>query len=194
MSKAFTILIAAALWVFPDYAFAGATANLVLKRGSSDWITMKSEGEVIKASTKASAVTLTRSGAGFSLISTSGSHRVKSENGKYKIYGPRGALLLKVKVTPDKIKILQKEEDPEPWSIKSKKPSGDMEVKRNETELGKVAFHQEKALIKVKDATGSEVCSMTSASMTASAAVCLMGGLPEESAVILFALLNAIGE
>jgi hypothetical protein len=194
MRNVFSILIVAALLVFPGHVSADATANLVLKRGATDWITLKSEGGVVKASSKSFAVTLTHAETGFSLISSSGSHRVKSEDGKYKIYGPRGALLLKIKITPEKIKILQKEDDPEPWSVKSKRGSGDTKVKRSETELGKVSFHPGKSLIKVKDTTGSEVCSMTATAMTASPAVCLMNGLPEESALMVFALLNAIGE
>jgi hypothetical protein len=188
------IMLVAALSFFPERAIAGPAGTLVLKRGATDWITLKKEGGVVKASSKSSAVTLTQAGTGFSLISSSGSHRVKSDGGKYKIYGPRGALLLKIKIALDKIKVLQKEDDPEPWSVKSKKGPGDMNVKRGETQLGKIAFHPEKSLIKVKDTTGSEICSMTATAMTASPAVCLMNGLPEESAVIVFALLNAIGE
>lgn len=194
MRNVFSILIVAALLVFPNHAFADVTANLVLKRGSTDWITLKNESGVVKTSSKSSSVTLTHAEAGFAITANSGAHRVKSEGGKYKVYGPGGALLLKIKITPDKIKILRSEDDPEPWSIKSKRGSGDMKVKRSETELGKIAFHPEKSLIKVKDTTGSEVCSMTATAMTASPAVCLMNGLPEESALMVFALLNAIGE
>lgn len=194
MRNVIAILIVSALCVFPNHAFADGTATLVLKRGSTDWITLKKDGGVVQASSKASAVTLTHAGTGFSLISSSGSHRVKSENGKYKIYGPRGALLLKIKIASDKIKILRSEDDPEPWSVKSKSGAEDLKVKRGETELGKVAFHVEKSLIKVKDTTGAETCSMTATAMTASPAVCLMNGLPEESAIIVFALLNAIGQ
>lgn len=194
MRTAFSILIVAALCVLPNHALADGTANLVLKRGATDWITLKNEGDVVTASSKSSSVTLTHAGTGFAITANSGAHRIKSEDGKYKIYGPGGALILKIKIAPDKIKILQSEDDPQPWSVKSKRGSGDLKVKRSETELGKVAFHPEKSLIKVKDTTGSEVCSMTATAMTASPAVCLMNGLPEESALMAFALLTAIGE
>jgi hypothetical protein len=194
MKNVFVILTVALLSIFHGQALAAGTANLVLKRGGVDWITLKTEGAAVTVSSKASSVTLTQAGTGFSLISSSGSHRVKSETGKYKIYGPDGALLLKIKITPDKIKILRSEDDPEPWSVKSKSGSGDLKVKRSETELGKIAFHPKKSLIKVKDTTGSEVCVMTATAITASPAVCLMNGLPEESALMVFALLNALGE
>ena len=194
MRNVFPFMLVAALSFFPGHAGADGAMSLVLKRGAADWITLKSEGGVVKASSKSSAVTLTHAGTGFSLVSSSGAYRVKPEKEKYKIYGPRGTLLLKIKITPDKIKILRSEDDPEPWSVKTKKEPGDLKVKRSETELGKVSFHREKSVIKVKDTTGSEVCSMAAATMTASPAVCLMNGLPEESAIIVFALLNAIGE
>lgn len=194
MKNMFAILTVALFSVFANTAIAAETPNLVLKRGGADWITLKKEGAAITVSSKASSVTLTRAGAGFAITAKSGPHRVKSEDGKYKVYGPGGTLLLKIKVTPDKIKILRSEDDPEPWSIKSKNSSSDLKVKRSETELGKIVFHPEKSLIKVKDMTGSEICSMTSASIMASPAVCLMNGLPEESALMAFALLNAIAE
>lgn len=194
MKNVFMILTVALFPVFHGQAFGAGPASLVLKRGVSDWITLKNEGAVVTVSSPSSSVTLTHAGAGFAITAKSGVHRVKSETGKHKVYGPDGVLLLKIKITPDKIKILRSEDDPEPWSIKSKSGSGDLKVKRSETELGKIAFHPEKSLIKVKDTTGSEVCSMTATAITAAPAVCLMNGLPEESALMVFALLNALGE
>lgn len=194
MKNMFAILSVAIFSAFAGHALAADSPNLVLKRGSVDWITLKREGAAVTVSSKASSITLTRTGAGFAITAKSGPSRVKSEDGKYKVYAPNGALRLKIKVTPDKIKILQSEDDPEPWSIKSKSGSADLKVKRGETELGKIAFHPEKSLIKVKDTTGSEVCSMTATAVMVSPAVCLMNGLPEESALMAFALLTAIGE
>lgn len=194
MKNLFVILTVGIFSAFTSQALGAGASNLVLKRGGVDWITLKNDGAVVTVSSKSSSVTLTSAGTGFAIIAKSGPHRVKSEDGKHKVYAPNGALLLKIKIAPDKIKILQSEDDPEPWSVKSKSGSGDMKVKRSETELGKIAFHLEKSLIKVKDTTGSEVCSMTATAITASPAVCLMSGLPEESALMAFALLNAIGE
>jgi len=194
MKNVFAILTVALLSIFQGQALAAGTANLVLKRGGVDWITLKTEGAAVTVSSKSSSITLTHAGAGFGIRAKSGACRVKSETGKHKIYGPDGALLLKIKITPDTIKILRSEDDPEPWSVKSKSGSGELKVKRSETELGKIAFHPEKSLIKVKDTIGSEVCSMTASAITASPAMCLMNGLPEESALMVFALLNALGE
>lgn len=194
MKNVFMILTVALFPVFSGQAFGAGASNLVLEREAGDWITLKTEGAVVTASSKSSSVTLSRAGAGFAMTAKSGPHRVKSETGKHKIYGPGGNLLLKIKVAPDKIKILRGEDGPEPWSVKSKSGSGDLKVKRGETELGEIAFHPEKSLVKVKDAAGSEVCSMTATAITAAPAVCLMSGLPEESALMVFALLNALGE
>ncbi|MBF0293385.1 MAG: hypothetical protein HQK86_14645 [Nitrospinae bacterium] len=194
MKNLFAILSVALFSVFANTAIAAEAPNLVLKRGGVDWITLTKEGAAVMVSSKASSITLTRAGAGFAITAKSGPHRVKYEDGKHKVYGPNGALILKIKITQDKIKILRSEDDPEPWSIKSKSGSADLKVKRSETELGKIAFHPEKSLIKVKDMTGSEVCSMTSTAIMVSPAVCLMNGLPEESALMAFALLNAIAE
>jgi hypothetical protein len=194
MKYLFVILTVGLFSAFTSQALGAGAASLVLKRGGVDWITLKKDGGVITVSAKSSSVTLKRAGSVFAITAKSGPHRVKSEEGKHKVYDPDGALLLKIKIAPDKIKILRSEDDPEPWSVKSKTSSGDLKVKRGETELGKIAFHPEKPLIKVKDTTGSEVCAMTATAITASAAVCLMDGLPEQSALMVFALLNAIGE
>lgn len=194
MKNLIAILTVALFSAFTSHAIAAEAPNLVLKRGGADWITLKKEGAAVTVSSKASSITLTRAGSGFAITAKSGPHRVKSEDGKHKVYAPNGALILKIKITPDKIKILRSEDDPEPWSIKSKSGSSDLKVKRSETELGKIVFHPEKSLIKVKDMTGSEVCSMTATSIMVSPAVCLMNGLPEESALMAFALLNAIAE
>lgn len=185
------VVISLAFFVHAASADAGAT---VLKRNGADWITLSDEGGIITASSKSSSIKLARAGAGFSITSKSGVYQVKPKEDKLKIYSPSGGLVLKIKITPEKIKVMRSEDDPEPWAIKSKAGSGDLKVKRGETELGKVAFYPAKSEIKVKDMTGSEVCSMTATAISTPPAVCLMNGLPDESAVMVFALLNALGQ
>jgi hypothetical protein len=183
-------MLSLALFTHAITAYAGPA---VLKRNGSDWITLHEDGGVIIASSKSSSIKLVRAGSGFSITSKSGVCQVKAKEDKLKIYGPSGGMLLKIKITPEKIKVMRTEDDPEPWSIKSKS-SGDLKVKRGETELGKVAFYPSKAEIKVKDMIGSEVCSMAATAISTAPAVCLMNGLPDESAVMVFALLNAMGQ
>lgn len=79
---------------------------------------------------------------------------VKADGNKVKLKDDAGKLLWKIKISDDKIKISDNEENQNPFEIKRKEDG--FKVVRGETDIGKVNRYPEDGRIKVKGADGGE--------------------------------------
>lgn len=119
---------------------------------------------------------------------------VKSGEGGFKLRTPDGKLLWKVKITDDKIKVSDNEENERPWSLKKKEQGRVKVVDANESELGEVKLNADTGKLKVKDSSGKELYTVTPARMSSAFGVLLMSGVPESQRGILLAELLAHGQ
>lgn len=81
---------------------------------------------------------------------------VKPGGDTFKLLGEDGKLLWKVKMTPDKIKVSDNEENEGGYEIKPREDGG-FKMKRHDNEVGKLNFYPEDKRIKVKDKDGNAV-------------------------------------
>lgn len=119
---------------------------------------------------------------------------VKSGDGGFKLRTPDGKLLWKVKITDDKIKVSDNEENERPWSLKKKEPGKVKATDANESELGEVKLNADSGKLKVKDASGKELFTVAPAHMSSAFGVLLLSGVPESQRGILLAELLAHGQ
>lgn len=108
---------------------------------------------------------------------------VKSSDSGFKLRTPDGQLLWKVKLSEDKIKISNNEENDRPYVLKTGYADKAKVLDASEAELGNVRFQPER--IKLKAADGSERFHMDSTRRSAALGVLLMEAIPQEQRGIL---------
>jgi hypothetical protein len=116
---------------------------------------------------------------------------VKADEDAFKLRTIDGRLLWKVKLTPDKIKISDNEENQNPYELKMR--DDDVKVEENQTELGKVNFYSDRAKVKVKDASGKEMFESNTDQRSVAYGVLLMSRIPDTERYIIMAELLARG-
>ncbi|HOS38376.1 MAG TPA: hypothetical protein PLG31_01480 [Spirochaetota bacterium] len=136
---------------------------------------------------------ITKRSDGYQFASPAGTLTARTKDSKTKLYGPDGALRLKIKRDDDKIKVLRAEEDPQAWSIRLKGEGSAYKVKRGEKTLGKAKFYPDQKLIKAKDDTGAVLGRMSADSPSAAPAIAFMSELRGEDRLALFALFMLLG-
>lgn len=107
----------------------------------------------------------------------------------FKVRTPDGKLLWKVKITPDKIKISDNEENQNAYEL-VKKPDG-AKVEQNEQKLGEVKFYKDRQKIKVKNAADAEIFDGNTDKYSVGYGVLLLDKIPEEMRYIILAELLA---
>ncbi len=166
-----------------------ADQKFKLKQDSEDWLTVKLKGETWSAASPNLTLSVKQKGDKIKLTISSAEYVAKLKEEKIKIYNPDESLRLIIKKSSEKIKILQSEDDPNPWSLKLKDDGQSYKVSKGEQEIGKVKFYPDKSKIKTKDPDEREFCSIKTDKLLPGAAVCLFNGLSEEDQLILFTLL-----
>ena len=111
---------------------------------------------------------------------------VKLGDDGFKVRTPAGALLWKVKISDDKIKISNNEENANPFVLSVK---GDDRVKvlQNETEIGEVKFYRDRQKVKVKDAGEQELFESNTDHYSAMYGVLLMQQIPDPERYVIMA-------
>ncbi len=111
---------------------------------------------------------------------------VKLGDDGFKVRTPAGALLWKVKISDDKIKISNNEENANPFVLSVK---GDDRVKvlQNETEIGEVRFYRDRQKVKVKDAGEQELFESNTDRYSAMYGVLLMQQIPDPERYVIMA-------
>lgn len=105
---------------------------------------------------------------------------VKSGDDGFKIRTPADKLILKVKVSADKIKIADNEEMQNAWSIKFKANENAKVFDAKEKQVGAVKFAADTGKIKIKDAADKDVYVVESGKRSNSYGALLLKDVPEE--------------
>ncbi|MGQ0800136.1 MAG: hypothetical protein ACT4NL_08510 [Pseudomarimonas sp.] len=116
---------------------------------------------------------------------------VKFSDSGFKLRSPDSQLLWKVKLSDDKIKVSDNEENQNPWVLKTGYDDKAKVLDPSESEIGAVRFQAER--IKVKDAAGDERFLIDTTRRSAGFGVLLMTAIPEQQRGILMAELLASG-
>jgi len=117
---------------------------------------------------------------------------VKADSSGFKLRTAEGRLLWKVKITDDKIKISDNEENANPYEIVIR--AGDARIDESETTLGEVKFYPERNKVKVKDASEREVAESNTATRSVAYGVVLMSRIPSSERAIIMAELLVRGK
>ena len=115
----------------------------------------------------------------------------KSDGDKIKLKDDAGKLLWKIKLTDDKIKVSDNEENEGAYSLKPK--GDDVKVKKGEDEIGKVKFYADEGRIKVKDGKDAEQFKAKTDKASSMWGVLLMSDIPEAQRFIVMAEIGARG-
>jgi hypothetical protein len=107
----------------------------------------------------------------------------------FKIRTTDGKLLWKVKISADKIKISDNEENQNAFEL-VKKDDG-AKIEQNENKIGEVKFYKDRQKIKVKDSADKEVFDGNTDKYSVSYGVLLLDKIPEELRYIIIAELLA---
>lgn len=107
----------------------------------------------------------------------------------FKVRTNDGKLLWKVKISPDKIKISDNEENQNAYEL-VKKEDGE-KVEQNEQKLGEVKFYRDRQKVKVKDAADKEIFDSNTDKYSVAYGVLLLDKIPEDLRYIIIAELLA---
>ena len=111
---------------------------------------------------------------------------VKPGDDGFKVRTPDGNLLWKVKITADKIKISNNEENTNPFVLAIKE-NDRIKVLQNETELGEVKFYRDRQKVKVKDTDEKELYESNTDRYSAMYGVMMMQQIPDAERYIIMA-------
>ncbi len=114
--------------------------------------------------------------------------KVKDADG-FKLRTIDGKLLWKVKITADKIKISDNEENENAFEIKKKDDGA--KIERTEKKLGEVKFYKDRQKVKVKDANDAELFDSNTDKYSVAFGVLALSEIPEDLRFIIFAELLA---
>lgn len=114
--------------------------------------------------------------------------KVKDADG-FKVRTNDGKLLWKVKVSDDKIKISDNEENQNAFELKKKDDGA--KIERNETKLGEVKFYKDRQKVKVKDEDDTELFDSNTDKYSVAFGVLALNEIPEDLRFIIFAELLA---
>lgn len=114
--------------------------------------------------------------------------KVKDADG-FKVRTNDGKLLWKVKISDDKIKISDNEENQNAFELKKKDDGA--KIERNETKLGEVKFYKDRQKVKVKDEGDTELFDSNTDKYSTVFGVLALNEIPEDLRFIIFAELLA---
>lgn len=118
---------------------------------------------------------------------------VKPNDDGFKVRTPDGNLLWKVKISADKIKISNNEENNNPFELK-RKEADRVKVTLGKTELGEMKFYGDRQKVKVKDANERELFESNTNHASTAYGVLLLQTIPETERYIIMAELLARGK
>jgi hypothetical protein len=107
----------------------------------------------------------------------------------FKVRELNGKLLWKIKISADKIKISDNEENTNAFEIR--KNEGGIKVEQNETPIGKVKFNPVSKKVKIKDAAEKELFESLTDSQSFAYGVLLLDKIPETQRFIIISELFA---
>lgn len=114
-----------------------------------------------------------------------------NDEGGFKLRTPEGRLLWKVKVTPEKIKISNNEQNENPFELKVRDGNRVKVVAPGDRELGNVRYASGK--VEVETAGGKNIFTANAGRPTGAYGVLLLEGIPDRERFILIAEILARG-
>jgi hypothetical protein len=118
---------------------------------------------------------------------------VRPSDAGFKLRTPSAALLWKVKIDDDKIKVSDNEDNRRPWVLKTGYDDKVKVLDPGGVEIGEVRFHRDRQVVTVRDAAGRERFTSHTARYSAAFGVLLMRDLPPDHQAIVMAELIARG-
>jgi hypothetical protein len=195
---------------------AASTASSAPPAASAPAKNAAAETVAIKAADGSSAVEVTTGGGSMVLVVTdngrateirpaekggartyqlaSGAVEVKPSDSGFKLRRAGGALLWKVKIDDDKIKVSNNEENRDPWVLKTKYVDKAKILDPREAEIGEVKFYDDRAKAKVKNGAGADLFESDTKRHTAAIGVLMMKDVPREHQAVIVAELLARGK
>ena len=123
--------------------------------------------------------------------STRSGYEIKSNENGFKLRDANGKVLWKVKITPDKIKISDNEENEHPFELKAREGNRTKVFGPDGKELGNVRFDGSK--IEVENAAGQTQVTIPATKPSAAYGVLLCDRIPKEEKDLLIAEILARG-
>jgi len=108
-----------------------------------------------------------------------------NDEGGFKLRTADGKLLWKVKVTPEKIKISNNEQNENPYELKVREGGRVKVVAPGDRELGNVRYASGR--VEVEDAGGKKIFTIGSSKSSGAYGVLLLDGIPDHERFILIA-------
>jgi len=118
---------------------------------------------------------------------------VKPGDSGFKVRTPDGKLLWKVKISDDKIKVSDNEENANAWSVKTGYPDKAKVVDPTEKEVGEVRFANAPSPARVRDAAGTDAWTIEGGTGSGAWGVLLMENVPMNHRAIILAELISRG-
>lgn len=118
---------------------------------------------------------------------------VKSSDTGFKVRTPAGALLWKVRISDDKIKVSDNEENLRAWALKTGYPDKAKILDPSEAEIGEVRFAIEPSPARVRTASGSDAWTLEGGSGSGAWGVLMMESVPATHRAIIITELLARG-
>ena len=110
--------------------------------------------------------------------------KMKDDDG-FKVRTTDGQLLWKIKISNEKIKISDNEENLNAFELKKREDG--IKIEQNEAKIGEVKFYPERQKIKVKDSAEKEIYDANTDKYSAAYGVLLLEKIPEELRYIIAA-------
>ncbi len=178
-----------------NVARASARPPVTVRANNADVLTIADSGETIDiavASQKLRGETRDSGKRKYTVDGGAVSYEIKpNEEGGFKLRTADGKLLWKVKVSEDKIKISNNEENQNPFELKGREGGRVKVVGPGEKELGNVRFDGSK--IEVENAAGQKQFEVAATAPAGAYGVLLLDAIPQQERAILVAELLSRG-
>lgn len=117
---------------------------------------------------------------------------VKPSDNGFKVRTPDGKLLWKVRISHDKIKVSDNEENQNAWSLKTGYPDKAKVLDPSEREIGEVRFAEGATPARVRTATGTDAFTIEGGGGSGAWGVLLMESVPPSHRAVIIAELLAL--
>lgn len=168
---------------------AAATGTVVVRSGGADVLTINRSGEDVAISVAGRTLSGEAKDSGKRKYSADGgavAWEIKpGDDGGFKLRTADGKLRWKVKISADKIKISDNEENANPFELKMRDGGRVKVVAPGDKELGNVRFEGSK--IEVENAAGQKQFEVAASAASGAYGVLLLDAIPQEERAILVA-------
>ena len=178
----------------PMTSAAAAPGSVTVRSNDADVLSIRQSGGSVDIALGSETLSGEEKDSGKRKYSVGGNvaYEIKpNEEGGFKLRTPDGKLRWKVKVSADKIKISDNEENKNPFELKVKEAGRFKVVAPGDKELGNVRFANGK--IEVENAAGQKQFEIAASAPSSAYGVLLLDAIPQQERAILIAELLSRG-